>query len=80
MTAQLRLRYSAGLKPANDFGLFRKAKLSQDEKQRLVFFAIAVLFSVFSLLALAYYRPISPRDQAGRIYIVSPPARSQNWQ
>jgi hypothetical protein len=74
------MRYSAGLKPANDFGLFRKPKLSQDEKHRLVSFAIAVLFIVFSLLALTYYRAISPRDQSGRIYVLSPPARSQNWQ
>jgi len=80
VTAQLRLRYSAGLKPANDFALFRKAKISQDEKQRLVFFAIAVLFIVFSLLALTYYPVISSRDQASRIYILSPPPRSQNWR
>jgi hypothetical protein len=77
VTAASGIRH-AGLKPARTLKIFGKPEISEEEILHLVFFLIAVLFIVFSLLSLVHYQALSPHDAMIRGSILPVPTRSQS--
>ena len=77
MTAASVIRYR-GFKPARTLKLFGKPEIAEEEILRQVFFLIAVLFIIFSLLSLVRYQALSPHDATVRSHILQSPARTQS--